>query len=302
VILTGGGRPGAPVVVRGLPGARLASDAWNALVIKDAAWIELRGLRLEYHGTERSGSSGNGLMIDGSTHIVVDGCAFIGFGGDGIQATASDHLRIQDSVVEDCGASAYGTQNGITIHAPRAAADGTGEHRIRIERNRILRSRVVAANRHNPGQWTGGCGIMLFATDPDAYPHRILVADNIIAHSAGSGISTFLLQRIDIRHNILHGSGLVPQHPGGDMQIASRDCTAQGNLLVPLPDRPAWHLRPTGALERRDNAVWESGPARRPEIMPSERLAGSPYLVPMADETRRTDFRLVPGLSVGPRR
>lgn len=299
VHITRGGSAGSPLVLRGEPGAELVSDEWNAIHVADTAWVELRGLRLRYQGTARSGGAGNGILIERSRHITVADCHVSGFGGDGIVSNGGDHLLIEGNRVEDCGGGYLGVQGGITIGMPEATDAAPGHH-IRVLRNRVLRSTLNFPNHRDPARWTGGQGILLHSRPTAPYAPRILVTGNLVAASGGAGIAVYQLGNVDLRGNLVHGSGRQPAHGGGEIQCYAPGCVASGNLLVPAPGRRAWVLRAQDPLVREGNRVWEADGVPRAEVDAAERAPSSPFLHAVADELQRSDFRLRPGVVAGP--
>jgi ferric-dicitrate binding protein FerR (iron transport regulator) len=300
VRITASGLPGAPIVLRAQPGATLVSDAWNAIHLQRCAWIELRDLRLRYQGSARSDFSGNGIVIDDSTHITAAGCDIAGFGGDGINSTGGDYLNIADNRIEGCGGGRLGVQGGITIGAPVAADDAPGPHN-RIVHNRILRSAVGAPNHRTPGRWTGGHGILLHNDPAATYARRTLVAGNQVIACAGPGISVSFLAAVDIEDNLLHANGHDARTTAPSLLIQGSDCTASRNLIIPADGRSAWRQRRELPVVRTGNRVWEPDQVQRPEVAPDERMTGTPYATPVADEASRSDVTLLPGIGAGPR-
>ena len=287
VLITGGGRPGAPVVLRARRGATLEGVGWNTVRLRSAAWVRLEQLDLRPLTT--GGRAGNGIHMEDSQHITVVGCSLNGFAGDGITVSASGHVALHDNRIAGCGGVAAWASGGIVVIKP-LRFDTTPGALVEISGNRISRSRLGHPNPN--GDWTGGNGITCFGIMATT-EERVRIANNLITGNDGSAILSYQLGGLDVVDNTCHHNGRDIRHAGMELAITTPECHYERNLLAPSAGRRAWSSGRSNARVRLGNRVVGMSD------LASEILSTSPYVVPVADEDARTDFRLVPDLGAG---
>ena len=294
------------ITIAGSPGKRavLVSGAWDALRCDDAAYLRITGLAITSDPAMADDIAGNGIHLMRCHHVTIDDCEITALGGDGLNTSRSDHLRILGNRVSGCGFRSVWSQGGIAICSSLAVDDAAGPH-IEVIGNRISGSRINFPNR-NTGSWEGSNGIGFYNQRPQDdgpdYPGfgPLLVASNNLCYdNDGAGIALYRVDHALITDNLLHYNGAGK---GGTCELglfSVSDVTVSRMLIVPRPGITSVITSPLIPQFHADIQVWST------DVSEPNRLDKSPYLTPCADEQTRSDFATLPGfplvgLGVGP--
>ena len=284
------------ITIAGSPGKRavLVSGAWDALRCDDAAYLRITGLAITSDPAMADDIAGNGIHLMRCHHVTIDDCELTALGGDGLNTSRSDHLRILGNRVSGCGFRSVWSQGGIAICSSLAVDTAAGPH-IEVIGNRISGSRINFPNR-NTGSWEGSNGIGFYnqrpqddGSDYPGYSALLVASNNLCYDNDGAGIALYRVDHALITDNLLHYNGAGK---GGTCELglfSVSEVTVSRMLIVPRPGITSVITSPLISPFHADIQVWST------DVSESNRLDKSPYLTPCADEQTRSDFATQPG-------
>jgi parallel beta-helix repeat protein len=284
------GTPGRPIIIRGEPGRPrpvLASSSWNALLIEDSAYIELRGIDVVAGSPMADVTAGNGIYLKRCHHIQIEDCTISDFGGDGLAITDSDRILVAGSRITGCGRTSKWGQGGISISNCVPVDDRPGP-RIRIIGNRITGCRNLIENISGTtfDGWSGGNAIAIYKYRPaDPTLGGTHIADSILYGNDGAGVHIYQSDAITVQDCILHWNG---QGQGGRAEInviTDGGCRFTSVIVLPGPNGRAISHGKDAKITHERTVRWGGGAFPAPFPL----AAGNP-LVPVADEPQRQDF------------
>lgn len=190
---------------------------WNGLLLADVAYVKVVGLSVRgWNPSNQIVSSGHGICIQGSHHIVVEDCRIRDCSGSGISGSPEywttsglvngplDFITITGNEVSGCAFWNQYQTHGISLwkcHSAGLGADPSGF-------NCVIRNNIAYANENKVGPWGGpvsgatdGNGIILDCNNDNAYPHATLVEGNLVFANGGRGIHALRSDRVTARYN-----------------------------------------------------------------------------------------------------
>jgi parallel beta-helix repeat protein len=154
----------------------------------------------------------NNITTDNSDHIRIVNCKVHDCGGGGIQVSGGDYITIEDNAVYNNAWYSFYANSGISIYQPYNS-DATTGYKIFIQRNKSY-------GNDSKIKWTSGCkfsdgnGIILddFKNTQNTsaygiYTGKTLVANNITFGNGGSGIHAYSTNNVDIVFNVSYLNG-----------------------------------------------------------------------------------------------
>ena len=283
------------ITIAGYPGKRavLVSGAWDALRCDDAAYLRITGLTITSDPAMADHIAGTGIHLLRCHHVTIDDCEVTDLGGDGLNSSRSDHLRILGNRISGCGFRSIWSQGGIAICSSLAVDAAEGPH-IEVIGNRVSGSRMNFPNRKT-GSWEGCNGIGFYNQRPQddgpdypGYSALLVATGNLCYDNAGAGIALYHADNALISDNLLHYNGAGK---GGTCELGLfgvSDVTVSRLLIVPRPGIQSLITSPPIAGFNPGIQVWSN------DVNQPGRLAESPYLTACADERDRTDFATRP--------
>ncbi|MBD2567389.1 right-handed parallel beta-helix repeat-containing protein [Anabaena lutea] len=265
VKITRSGTASAWITYKAYPGhfPKLQHNVWNGILIQDgASYIEINGLEvignnakttLAYAQSQKTNTSnpltsGNCISIDGrkngrSHHIRILNNKVHDCGGAGISSIQSDYLTVEgNEVFNNAWYSPYGN-SGISLYQNWRFDSNTG-YKMFVRKNKVYNNRQYIPWIAT-GTITDGNGIIIDdsrntqnGSTLGAYTGRTLIENNIIYKNGGSGIVTYLSQRVDIVHNTAYLNIQSPELEAGEIlaHVAS-DIKILNNILYTLPNK-----------------------------------------------------------------
>ena len=224
--------PGVPIIALAATVTKLippnqypnATNAWvweqDCFDLISVAYVKVTGLTcLGFNPINQIVSSGHGINIQGSHHIVIQNCRVSGCSGNGIdgnpyywsngsQVTGPlDFITIADNVVSGCGFWNQYQCSGISMWEARDAGLGNDPSGYNIS----IRRNISYANQNKIGAWgqtvdqaTDGEGIIIDTFTALKYPHATLVDGNLCYGNGGRGIEAVNSDNVTVRYNTLY--------------------------------------------------------------------------------------------------
>lgn len=302
-----------------------AGAVWNAIELHNAAYVEISGLTLlgwndeitlaEAKTDAQSASAspvynGNAISADGrdrngivrnSTnrprHLRVLGNTVRKFPGAGISFIQSDYINTEGNTVQDCAwYTRYGS-SGISIFQPWNYDTSTADYRIRVIGNRCFGNKTLV-EWVEIGALSDGNGIIIDdgrntqdGSTRGAYTGRILVANNLVVNNGGSGIHSYVSDKVDIVHNTAYYNGQVLNY-GEIFSNESGNVRIYNNICVARPDRAINKQNPQSTnLDYRGN-IYYGGYANAAYYTANNTTADPRFANPSTDPTT-ADFSLL---------
>jgi hypothetical protein len=266
VSITRSGRANAWIKFKAYPGHRpkIKHNGWNGILINNgASYIEVNGLEvignndnvtLDYAMSQKTNklnplTNGNCINVDGrksghTHHIRIVNNKVHKCGGVGIAAIQSDYVTIDNNVVFDnAWYSVYGC-SGISMLSNWNFDNNRG-YKMFVTNNKTYNNRMfipwIAV-----GKITDGNGIIIDTSRNNqnnsklgAYKGRTLVKNNLAFNNGGSGIHTFLSDRVDIVNNTAVLNNKSPEIKNGQIFAnVSSDIRILRNILYAYPGKP----------------------------------------------------------------
>ncbi|MEH2265521.1 right-handed parallel beta-helix repeat-containing protein [Nostoc sp.] len=242
---------------------KIQHNTWNGILIsKGASYIELNGLEvignnanitLDYalsQKTNRSNrfTSGNCINIDGRTnghvhHINIVNNKVHGCGGTGIAVIEADYVKVdKNTVFDNAWYGVYGGSGISMLH--NWNSDSNRGYKMFVTNNKTYNNRMYIP-WIEVGRITDGNGIIIDGSRNerqdsklDAYIGRTLVKNNLAFNNGGSGIHSFLSDRIDIVNNTAVLNNQSPEIKGGQIFAhTSSDVRILNNILYAFPGK-----------------------------------------------------------------
>jgi len=234
LVITAHGAPGKPVVFEAEgSGARPRIDAAgkveDAVVLRNASEVELRGLEVTNTGTNNSPRRG--------VHIIGD------------NAGTLTNILVADLFIHDVNGTEARKDNGGIIFRTRGERTPTRFEGLRLERNiiwRVDRSGIAAQSSHaSRNRWfpsthvvirdnwvgdAGGDGIVPWATDGALVEHNIVQGANERAGTYNAGIWPWSTDNTIMRLNRASGLKTLMDGQGFDSDYNSRNTVIEFNL------------------------------------------------------------------------
>jgi hypothetical protein len=266
VFITRSGKANAWIKFKAYPGHRpkIKHNGWNGILINNgASYIEVNGLEvignndnvtLDYAMSQKTNklnplTNGNCINVDGrksghTHHIRIVNNKVHKCGGVGIAAIQSDYVTIDNNVVFDnAWYSVYGC-SGISMLSNWNFDNNRG-YKMFVTNNKTYNNRMfipwIAV-----GKITDGNGIIIDTSRNNqnnsklgAYKGRTLVKNNLAFNNGGSGIHTFLSDRVDIVNNTAVLNNQSPEIKNGQIFAnVSSDTRILRNILYAYPGKP----------------------------------------------------------------
>ncbi|ACC83263.1 right-handed parallel beta-helix repeat-containing protein [Nostoc punctiforme] len=266
VSITRSGKANAWIKFKAYPGHRpkIKHNGWNGILIHSgASYIEINGLEvignndnvtLDYAMSQKTNklnplTNGNCINVDGrksghTHHIRIVNNKVHKCGGVGIAAIESDYVTIDNNVVFDnAWYSVYGC-SGISMLSNWNFDNNRG-YKMFVTNNKTYNNRMfipwIAV-----GKITDGNGIIIDTSRNNqnnsklgAYKGRTLVKNNLTFNNGGSGIHTFLSDRVDIVNNTAVLNNQSPEIKDGQIFAnVSSDVRILRNILYAYPGKP----------------------------------------------------------------
>jgi parallel beta-helix repeat protein len=186
----------------------------------------------------------NNITTDNSDHIRILNCNVHDCGGAGIQVSGGDYITIEDNEVYRNAFYSFYANSGISIYQPYNS-DATTGYKIVIQRNKsYLNDSKI--------KWTSGCkfsdgnGIILddFRNTQNTsaygiYAAKTLVANNITFGNGGSGVHAYQSNNVDIVFNVSYQNGqrIATYNDGGIYGNATTNVRILNNIIVTASGR-----------------------------------------------------------------
>ena len=243
----------------------LKFNGWAGFkVMHGASYIEISGfeiignaanITLDYALSQKNNGSnplttGAGIAIDGRSgghphHIRILKNRVHDCGGGGIGAIQSDYITFSNNEVYNNAWYSPYAESGIGTLQSWNYDDSPG-YRIVITGNKVYNNRSYVPWL-NTGEMSDGNGIIIDdgkntqnGSTLGAYKGRTLVANNISFGNGGSGIHSYLSERVDIINNTAYMNNQTPGLNYGEIFAnASGDVTIMNNILVASPNKAA---------------------------------------------------------------
>jgi parallel beta-helix repeat protein len=242
---------------------KIKHNAWHGIKItKGASYIQVRGLEVEgnnanitlgyakshQYNANNPLTSGNCISIDGrktvpSHHIRILNNKVYNCGGGGIVSAQADYVTIDgNEVFNNAWYSPYGT-SGIIMYQ-NWNYDTSNEYRMFVTNNKVYNNR-----QYIPWNVTGeiqdGNGIIIDdsrntqnGSTLGAYQGRTLIGNNISYKNGGSGILSYLSDRVDIINNTLYLNSLSPEITKGQLGAdESSNVLIFNNIVYSSPEK-----------------------------------------------------------------
>ena len=245
LVLTRSGEPDARIVLRSINkhGAKIDVDFDHAIEIDGKSYIDI--LRFEITNAFDRDYNGTGIHINDSHHIRVRSNFVHGCGGNGISATSSDTIRIENNDVYNNSLYSRWQTSGISIFKPKPHP-GSRDWGIVVAGNRSW-GNTHTVPRISDGKVTDGNGIIVDNTlnrteldidgDNVAYDRWILVENNFCWDNLGAGVTAYASTKVRFRNNSCYrnnagnvtGQGELTVGSSADIQFINNIAIAGGD-------------------------------------------------------------------------
>jgi len=301
-----------------------ATAHYMGIWLTDAAYVEISGLTLEGWMDEitleearadaeaQLGSplfNAGAIQADGRDtrtitrtdanrphHFRINGNTIRKFPGGGISFIQSDYIHIEGNTIEDTGWYSIWAGSGISIWQSWNLDQSIEGYRIRVIGNRLFGNKTLV-EWAAIGALSDGNGIIIDdfrntqnKSQRGAYTGRTLVANNLCVNNGGSGIHSFLSDRVDIVHNTTYHNGQVLDY-GEIFALDSDDVRIVNNICVARPDRAInKQSKASTRVDYRNNLY--SGGYVNAAYYANPNLTGEPVFLRPSIDPAIADFRL----------
>jgi hypothetical protein len=265
LLITRSGNANAWIKYKAYPGhfPKLKSNGWNGVLIRDgASYIEVNGLEvignnanitLDYAMSQKSKklnplTNGNCISVDGrrkghTHHIRIVNNNVHDCGGGGIGAMESDYVTIDNNVIfNNAWYSVYACSGISFLHSWNS--DSYQGYKMFARNNKVYNNRQYIPWTKT-GTITDGNGIIIddsrstqIKSPWGVYKGRTLVKNNLTFNNGGSGIHTYLSERVDIVNNTAFLNNQSREITGGQIFAnASSDVKILNNIMYAYPGK-----------------------------------------------------------------
>ncbi|BAZ53547.1 hemolysin-type calcium-binding region [Nostoc sp. NIES-4103] len=250
------GTADAPITFKAYPGHKpvIKSTGSYAIIVSGSSYINIEGLKLvgsndkvtlNYAQQQKNDlkdpltngaaigiapSFSNGTPSQYSHHIVIRNNNISKFGGTAITANLSDYITIENNVIlENTWYSPVGVSAISLLHS-KSVDNNTTDYKM-IVRENIIGNNINYIPRHDLGKVAEGHGIILDdlkstkSTSNPPYNGKVLITNNVIYKSGGSGIVCYLSANADIVNNTTYQNAQSPdlQNTLGEIDVIKGD-------------------------------------------------------------------------------
>jgi hypothetical protein len=330
--ITKSGKPGAWITVRAknrrVPIFSLAESArknvgnpgvveWNSFSLVNVAYIKLIGLGVQgWNPNHLAVSSGHGICLQSSHHIVVQDCRVSDCSGCGIGASPEywvgsqkisgpeDFITIEDNEVSGCAYWCKYDTSGISLWVATSAGLGADPSGY----NMVIRRNIVHDNANKVGPEgkpieaaTDGNGIIIDSFQ--GYPYNTLVEGNLVYQNCGRGITSTHSSKLTVRYNTCwHNcrNVLGVGAPGGPWPTGEIESDAGDTILIEnniaVANRNSWSkalILSAKTVALKNNLLF--GPryvAKSVNLTEEGTITDDPKLVNPGADPSGADFRL----------
>lgn len=312
------GSEGEYITLRNYPGQTptLNVDTWNGLEIISSSYIEVDGL--EFRGLpdpmeiiglpdnhpgrkaagEVSGSfdmpgdwiAGNGVSVYSNTHHVrIRNCHVHSVGGNGIALGRSHLTRVENNLVWHTSHRGDAGNSGISVAGVSNSPIQPVAYGLVVRNNVVhhIYNRLGFKYYLSGAYLTDGNGIIVdWLSAQEVYPHRTLVANNIVFGCGGRGVHAYESSFVDFVYNTVYKNNRS-QAPfsamvnDGDLSSVgpNRDVNFFNNIGVARDDRRPLRRHGTKILAADEVGLIENNllnyNASNTEMKPSSTPTGS---------------------------
>ncbi|MBE9198544.1 right-handed parallel beta-helix repeat-containing protein [Nodularia sp. LEGE 06071] len=265
ILITRSGTPNAWIKFQAYSGhsPKLKHNGWNGILIRDgASYIEINGLEvegnnnnvtLEYAMSQKSNgnnplTNGNCIHIDGRQnghphHINLLNNKVHGCGGGGIAVVQADYVKVDNNEVFNNAWYSVYANSGISFYQNWNHSQSFG-YSISVTNNTVYNNRQYIPWIAT-GTITDGNGIIIDdgrntqnGSTLGVYTGKTIVANNVAFKNGGSGIHTFLSDRVDIINNTTYLNNQSPEIQDGQIFAnQSSEVKIWNNILYAYPGK-----------------------------------------------------------------
>lgn len=242
---------------------KLKHNGWNGILIRDgASYIEINGLEvegnnnnvtLEYAMSQKSNglnplTNGNCIHIDGRQnghphHINILNNKVHGCGGGGIAVVQADYVKVDNNEVFNNAWYSVYANSGISFYQSWNHSQSFG-YSMFVTNNKVYNNRQYIPWIAT-GTITDGNGIIIDdnrntqnSSTLGVYRGKTFVANNVSFKNGGSGIHTFLSDRVDIINNTTYLNNQSPEIQDGQIFAnQSSEVKIWNNILYSYPGK-----------------------------------------------------------------
>ncbi|MFS0516350.1 DUF1565 domain-containing protein [Nostoc sp. UIC 10607] len=263
--ITRSGTANAWIKFKAYPGhkPKIQHNGWHGILIHNgASYIEVNGLEvignnanvtLDYAMSQKTNrlnplTNGNCISVDGrknghTHHIRIVNNKVHQCGGAGISAIESDYVTVDNNVVFDNAWYNVYACSGISM-LNNWSFDSYQGYKMFVRNNKIYNNRQYIP-WIKTGTITDGNGIIIDTLRNNhknstlkAYKGRTLVKNNLTFNNGGSGIHTYVSERVDIVNNTAFLNNQSPEITGGQIFAnESSDIKILNNILYAFPGK-----------------------------------------------------------------
>ncbi len=240
------GTKAKPIIFRNFPGERptivgtgrtheQGGKVWGAIhLVQPAAHLVFQGLELK--GTKDTIDTA-GVQMWRVHNIVIRRNFIHDFGGGGINAAASEELRILANDVRRNGQRRPAATSGISLFEPVDFDKKSVGYTNVIAGNRVSHNKNVVPNHE--GRITDGNCIILDLFKNTNYQGRTLITNNVCFANGGRGIHIFFSGNADVINNTLYHNRLSDDLQGtGELSThGAFNVLFRNNLVWAAPGR-----------------------------------------------------------------
>jgi hypothetical protein len=289
---------------------------WNGFGLVNVSYIKVIGISVQgWNPTHTVVSSGHGICIQASHHIVIQDCRVSDCSGGGIGGSPEywignkkikgpeDFITIQDNEVSGCAFWCKYDGSGIGLWVATDAGMGSDPSGY----NMVVRRNIVYDNANKVGAdgkpietATDGNGIIIDYFQ--SYPYNTLVEGNLVYNNCGRGITSTHSSNLTYRyntcwHNTRNALGIGS---GGPWDAGELDAEAGDNVLIEdniavansNPWSKALVLSPKTAVLRNNLLAGPRSVDKDVRLTESGTVVADPKFVNPSADPARADFRL----------
>lgn len=320
------------IVYTNYPGhnPKLIFNCWEAISIKGASYIEIKGLEIEGNAQNISleyalaemnnllnpATSGNGIFIKDDTlhkktshHVRIINNKVYNCPGGGIGAIYSDYITITGNLVYNCGFYAPYANSGISVYQAKAVDEFEG-YKITITNNvshsnyNYVPFYYSNVNEPSKREFTDGNGIIIddllgtqaFVGKAQHKPYmgKCLVSNNIVYNNGGSGIHVYLSANVDIINNTAFKNGRHEKmNPGQIFAIRGKNVHIINNIMYAIPGKKVNNDWENENVQLSNNLFYDETESPVIAVKGKNSIIADPQFV--NPSTENPDFRLKPG-------
>lgn len=249
LLVTGlNGTADKPITIAAAAGAapKIIGGEWSTITIAKSSYVVVRGLETE--GTAKVDKKPtSGIEVEDSHHVTFVANYVHDGGGGGISTNRSNHVDIIANYVSGMAKWNPYQTSGISFFDSRdiGGAPGADGYSLRVIGNVVVGTENITLPLDGRTKVTDGNCVIVDSTDPDKYPGRTYIANNVCANNGGHGIHVFKAGNVVAVNNTMYHNLQTPVlKDDGEIDFSqAKNVIARNNLVIAREDRKAVNLQ-----------------------------------------------------------